>query len=90
MNKLEIKHKRTNEIIMTIEYKNSISGADLSGADLSGADLSWSTLSGTDLSGVNLRWTDLSKAKNINYDYLIGANTCVKKNDKLKKVKASE
>ncbi|WP_425379989.1 hypothetical protein [Spiroplasma endosymbiont of Stenodema calcarata] len=49
MNKLEIKHKRTNEIIMTIEYKNSISKANL------------------------------SKAKNINYDYLIGANTCVKK-----------
>ncbi|WP_425380119.1 pentapeptide repeat-containing protein [Spiroplasma endosymbiont of Stenodema calcarata] len=75
MNKLEIKHKRTNEIIMTIEYKNSINGADLRGADLREA---------------TLRWTDLSKAKNINYDYLIGANTCVKKNDKLKKVKASE
>ncbi|WP_425380039.1 pentapeptide repeat-containing protein [Spiroplasma endosymbiont of Stenodema calcarata] len=85
MNKLEIKHKRTNEIIMTIEYKNSINGTDLSGTDLSGTDLSGTDLSGTDLSGANL-----SEAKNINYDYLIGANTCVKKNDKLKKVKASE
>ncbi|WP_425380244.1 pentapeptide repeat-containing protein [Spiroplasma endosymbiont of Stenodema calcarata] len=80
MNKLEIKHKRTNEIIMTIEYKNSISEANLRGTDLRWADLS----------KANLRWADLSKAKNINYDYLIGANTCVKKNDKLKKVKASE
>ena len=50
---MEIKHKITNEVLLTIK------GDSLQGADLRGADLRWANLQGADLKGANLRWADL-------------------------------
>ncbi len=73
---MEIKHKLTNEVLLTIEG-DSLQGADLRGAhlqyadlrganlreaDLRGANLRWADLRGADLRGANLRWADLQGA----------------------------
>ena len=53
---MEIKHKITNEVLLTIE------GDSLQEANLKGADLRWANLQGADLQGANLRWADLQGA----------------------------
>ena len=45
---MEIKHKITNEVLLTIEG-DSLKGANLQGADLQGADLRWADLRRADL-----------------------------------------
>ena len=63
---MEIKHKLTNEVLLTIEGA-SLQGADLRGAnlqraDLRGANLQRADLRGADLRGANLRGADLQRA----------------------------
>ena len=53
---MEIKHKSTNEVLLTIE------GDSLQGADLQGADLQWANLQGADLKGADLQGADLKGA----------------------------
>ena len=53
---MEIKHKITGEVLLTIE------GDTLREADLRGADLRWADLREADLRGANLRWADLRGA----------------------------
>ena len=55
---MEIKHKITNEVLLTIEG-DSLQGANLQEANLQGADLQEADLQGADLQGANLRWADL-------------------------------
>ena len=60
---MEIKHKITNEVLLTIEG-DSLQGANLQEADLRGANLRGANLRGADLRGAdlreaNLRWADL-------------------------------
>ncbi len=70
---MEIKHKLTNEVLLTIEC-DSLQGADLQGANLQGAnlrhadlqhanlqhaDLQHADLQGADLRGADLRWANL-------------------------------
>ena len=45
---MEIKHKITNEVLLTIE-----------GDSLREADLKWANLQGANLQGANLKWADL-------------------------------
>ena len=58
---MEIKHKLTNEVLLTIEG-NSLQGTNLRGANLQGADLQGANLRGTNLRGANLRGADLQVA----------------------------
>ena len=53
---MEIKHKLTNEVLLTIE------GASLRGADLQGANLQGANLRSADLRGANLQWANLQGA----------------------------
>ena len=53
---MEIKHKITNEVLLTIE------GDSLQGADLREADLREADLQGADLREADLRWADLREA----------------------------
>ena len=55
---MEIKHKITNEVLLTIEG-DSLQGANLRGANLQGADLRGADLRGADLKGADLRYADL-------------------------------
>ena len=50
---MEIKHKITGEVLLTIE------GANLQGADLQGANLRWANLQGADLKGADLQGANL-------------------------------
>ena len=74
---MEIKHKITNEVLLTIE------GDSLQGADLRGADLQAANLRDADLKGADLRWADLKyadlkgsnlQAANLRYADLRGAD----------------
>ena len=58
---MEIKHKLTSEVLLTIEG-DSLQGADLRGANLRGANLRWADLRSADLRGADLRWADLRSA----------------------------
>ena len=79
---MEIKHKLTNEVLLTIEG-NSLQGtnlrganlrlANLQGADLQGTNLRGADLQGADLQGANLRGTNLRGA-NLQGTNLRGAN----------------
>ena len=54
-NQMEIKHKITNEVLLTIEG-DSLKGANLQGANLRGADLRWADLP-TDVIRIDgMRW----------------------------------
>ena len=55
---MEIKHKLTNEVLLTIEG-DSLQEADLQEADLQEADLQWADLRGADLRQADLRRADL-------------------------------
>ena len=68
---MEIKHKSTNEVLLTIEGDSlqgaNLQGANLQGANLQGANLRWANLQGADLrwanlQGANLRWVNLQDA----------------------------
>ena len=60
---MEIKHKLTNKVLLTIEggrlQSANLRGADLQSANLRGADLQGANLRGADLQGANLRGADL-------------------------------
>ena len=58
---MEIKHKITNKVLLTIEG-DSLQLANLQGADLRGADLRWANLQGADLRGADLQGADLRGA----------------------------
>ena len=63
---MEIKHKITGEVLLTIEG-DSLQGADLQGANLQraylrGADLQGADLQGADLRGADLQGADLQRA----------------------------
>ena len=53
---MEIKHKLTNEVLLTIV------GDNLQGVNLKGVNLQYTNLQGADLQGVNLRWANLQGA----------------------------
>ena len=73
---MEIKHKLTNEVLLTIEgadlrganlrganlQRADLRGANLQRADLRGADLQYADLRGADLRGANLQRADLRGA----------------------------
>ena len=69
---MEIKHKITNEVLLTIE------GADLQYADLREANLQGANLRGANLRGANLRGANLREANlrgaNLQYADLRGAS----------------
>ena len=58
---MEIKHKLTNEVLLTIEG-DSLRWANLQYANLQGADLRWANLQYADLRWANLRWANLRGA----------------------------
>ena len=58
---MEIKHKITNEVLLTIEG-DSLQAANLQGADLQAADLRYANLQGADLQAANLRYANLKGA----------------------------
>ena len=58
---MEIKHKITGEVLLTIEG-DSLQGADLQRANLQRADLQRADLRGADLRGADLRGADLRGA----------------------------
>ena len=58
---MEIKHKSTNKVLLTIE-SDTLQGADLQEADLQGADLRWANLRWANLRRANLRGADLRGA----------------------------
>ena len=58
---MEIKHKITNEVLLTIEG-DSLQAANLQGADLQAADLRYADLQGADLQAANLRYANLKGA----------------------------
>ena len=64
---MEIKHKITNEVLLTIE------GDSLREANLQGANLQWANLQWADLQGANLHGADLQGA-NLQGANLHGAN----------------
>ena len=79
---MEIKHKITNEVLLTIEG-DSLQGANLKGsnlqyANLKGADLKWANLKGSNLQYANLKGADLKwanlKGSNLQYANLQAAN----------------
>ena len=55
-NQMEIKHKLTNEVLLTIE------GDSLQGANLQGTDLRWANLQDANLQDANLKWANLKGA----------------------------
>ena len=69
---MEIKHKLTNEVLLTIEG-DSLQGANLQGANLQGADLRLANLKGTNLKGTNLKGANL-KGANLQWANLQGTN----------------
>ena len=69
---MEIKHKSTNEVLLTIEG-DSLQEADLRWANLQGANLQEANLQGADLLLANLRWANLQGA-NLQEANLRGAN----------------
>ena len=79
---MEIKHKITNEVLLTIEG-DSLREANLQGANLQGANLQWADLQGAKLQGANLQganlqgadlqWADLQGA-DLQWANLQGAN----------------
>ena len=74
---MEIKHKLTNEVLLTIEGGSlqyaDLQYTDLRWADLQGADLREANLQRADLLGANLKYADLRGA-NLKYADLRGAN----------------
>ena len=66
-NQMEIKHKLTNEVLLTIEG-DSLQGANLKGANLQYAKLLGANLQGANLKGANLQYANLKGAN------LLGAN----------------
>ena len=74
---MEIKHKITNEVLLTIEGDSlqaaNLQGADLQGADLQAADLRYANLQGADLQAADLRYANLQGA-NLKGAYLQAAN----------------
>ena len=58
---MEIKHKITNEVLLTIEG-DSLQEANLRGADLRGANLRWADLQEANLQEANLRGANLRGA----------------------------
>ena len=58
---MEIKHKITNEVLLTIEG-DSLREANLQGANLQGANLQWANLQWADLQGANLQGANLQGA----------------------------
>ena len=58
---MEIKHKITGEVLLTIEG-DSLKGADLQYANLQGANLQGANLQGANLQGVNLQGANLKGA----------------------------
>ena len=74
---MEIKHKLTNEVLLTIEGDSlqyaDLQGADLQDANLQYADLLGASLQGADLRGANLKYADLRGASLQGAD-LRGAN----------------
>ena len=74
---MEIKHKITNEVLLTIEGDSlreaNLQGANLQGANLQWANLQWANLQWADLQGANLQWADLQGA-NLQGANLQGAN----------------
>ena len=69
---MEIKHKITNEVLLTIEG-DSLREANLKWANLKWANLQGADLQGADLQGANLKWADLKWA-NLQGADLQGAN----------------
>ena len=69
---MEIKHKLTNEVLLTIEG-GSLQWANLRWADLQGADLREANLQRANLLGANLQGADLRGA-NLKYADLRGAS----------------
>ena len=69
---MEIKHKLTNEVLLTIEG-GSLQYTDLRWADLQGADLREANLQRADLLGASLQGADLRGA-NLKYADLRGAS----------------
>ena len=63
---MEIKHKITNKVLLTIEGDSlqdaDLQGANLKGANLKGADLQGANLKGADLQGANLKGANLQGA----------------------------
>ena len=55
---MEIKHKITNEVLLTIEG-DSLREADLKWANLQGANLQGANLQGANLQWADLQWADL-------------------------------
>ena len=74
---MEIKHKITNEVLLTIEGDSlqaaNLQGANLQGADLQAADLRYANLQGADLQAADLRYANLQGA-NLKGAYLQAAN----------------
>ena len=74
---MEIKHKLTNEVLLTIEgdslQEANLQGADLQEADLQGANLQGANLQEANLKGANLQWANL-KGANLKGANLKGAN----------------
>ena len=74
---MEIKHKITNEVLLTIEGAD-LQYADLREANLQGANLRGANLRGANLRGANLRGADLREANlrgaNLQYADLRGAS----------------
>ena len=58
---MEIKHKITNEVLLTIEG-DSLREANLQGANLQGANLKWANLKWANLQGANLQGANLQVA----------------------------
>ena len=68
---MEIKHKITDEVLLTIGGDSlkgadlqwaDLRGANLQGANLQGADLQWANLQGANLQGANLQGANLQGA----------------------------
>ena len=69
---MEIKHKITGEVLLTIERAN-LQYADLRGASLQGANLQYANLRGANLRGASLQGANLQYA-NLQYADLQYAN----------------
>ena len=71
---IEIKHKITGEVLITIDSDNlqgaNLQGADLQGADLQWADLQWANLQRADLQGVDLP-TEVIRINGLRWDVTI-------------------
>ena len=69
---MKIKHKLTNEVLLTI-VGDSLQGANLQGANLKEANLQYTNLQGANLRGTNLKGANLRGA-NLKEANLQGAN----------------